>query len=319
LAAVFPLSDRISHEVLSKAFGSGWFKPARTTSTRDPSEWIRADQADVVLVAPPEGITQALQRGNARIQLLIDAKNVVRAQQIEGYLTAILQTTALDFIPVAAAPQGGVVFETRVLYNPELITSYFMVPGVMSMILCVITVIMTSMAIAREREVGTFEMLIAAPISIREILLGKTVPYIALGMLDAPVIILFATAVFGVPLRGSLLLLLLLTFVFVCTTVAVGTLISTISKTQQQAMLGGFIFLLPAVLFSGLMFPVENMPIYMRVFGYCNPLYYYNSAVRNIMLKGGDPSAVLVNVLILAAFAAGLIWISAKRFRLTLG
>lgn len=194
-----------------------------------------------------------------------------------------------------------------------------MVPGVMSLLLCLLTIVMTSMSITREKELGTFETLIAAPISTTEIILGKTIPYVILGTLDGVLILTFAMVVFHIPQKGPFLILFFSMFVFICTTVAIGTFISTISKTQQQAMLGGFLFLFPAIQFSGLMFPIENMPIYMKVFARLDPLSYFIVLQRNIMLKGGDFWIVTYNISAMALIGAAAVAVSFLRFKKKLG
>ncbi|MNT49253.1 Inner membrane transport permease YbhR [compost metagenome] len=151
-----------------------------------------------------------------------------------------------------------------------------------------------------------------------QIIIGKTLPFVALGMSNIPLILMVAIFIFDVPLRGSLLLFLLGSLVFVCCTVSLGLLISGISQNQQQAMLGGFLFLFPAMLLSGLVFPVENMPWALRIFAYLNPLTYFIELLRNIMLKGGDLRLVFLNIVILAAMTVVIIYLSWKRFKTTL-
>jgi ABC-2 type transport system permease protein len=205
-----------------------------------------------------------------------------------------------------------------VLYNPTLETSYFMVPGVMCILLCMTSLILTSMSITREKEQGTFEMLISAPVTASEVVYGKTIPYVVLGMATVPLILAVAVFGFSVPMRGSLLLLLLASFAFVCTAVAIGTLISTFARNQQQSMLGGFLFLFPAILLSGLMFPLENMPLIMKWVSYADPLSHFLSLLRNILLKGGEPGFITLHVAVLVVMAVVSVFVSFKRFHTTL-
>lgn len=313
IAAVFPPKDTITREVFDRAISSGWFIPANVKG-EDPFQWVQANQADAVLVAPAEGVTNALNRGVGQLQLLVDATNVIRAQAVENYIHAIVnQVTRIE-----TGNSPPLSLDVRILYNPSMQSAVFMVPGVMSLILCVITILLTSMSMAREKEMGTFEMIISTPVKTWEILLGKTVPFILLGMADIPLILGLAVFVFKVPMVGSLWALGLAGFVFVCTTVSIGTLISTFADNQQQAMMGGFIFLFVATLLSGLMFPLENMPIPMRALTYINPLAYFITLLRNIMLKGGDASVIWSNLAALTLMAAISIWIAFKRFKPTL-
>jgi ABC-2 type transport system permease protein len=308
--------DTMLDHVYQHALASGWFLPAHPDRP-EPFDQIQADETDAVLVPPPEGLTQSVIRGQGQLQLVINASNVIRAQGVENYIKAITASVvAADLkLPPAEAP---IQFDLRILYNPSMRTAVFMVPGVMSMLVCMITILLTSMSISREKETGTFEMLIAAPVKTYEVILGKTVPYVVLGMSNIPLILAVAVLVFGVPMRGSLLVLAVAAFFFVCTTVAIGTLISTTARTQQQSMMGGFLFLFPAIQLSGMMFPLENMPYFMKLVAYLNPLTYFLELLRNIMLKGGEWSVILSHLLYLAVFGSIVTWISFRRFRTTL-
>ncbi|MCB4756551.1 MAG: ABC transporter permease [Elusimicrobia bacterium] len=316
LGAFFLPHDILARRIMEHSLSSRWFLPARGPF-QDPIEAIRSGRAEAILIAPPEGLTAAVERGRGRLQILIDATNAVRARSIENYLQTIINQTlqGLSKRP-AAAPL--LTFDVRVLYNPSMKTSIFLVPGVMVMILCLLTIILTSMAMAREKELGTFETLISAPVRNWEILLGKTLPYFLLGMADVPLIMGAGMILFGVPMRGELWELFLSAALFIATTVSVGILISTIAKNQQQAMMGGFMFLFPAMLLSGIMFPLENMPELFRWVTYANPLKYFVESLRNIMLKGGDPMVVWRNIGAMGLLAGFSIWASFKRFTQTL-
>ena len=280
----------------------------------DPYALIQSGKADAVLVAPSGGFTKAMGRGKARLQFLVDASNASKARIIEAYAVSIIKQFAARGSPAG----GGVSLDVRLLYNPSMKSSIFLVPGVMCMILCLLTIILTSMSMAKEKEIGTFEMIISAPLGIGEILLGKTIPYILLGIADTFIILAAGMVLFSVPMRGPLLMLAVSAFVFVVATVGIGTLISTISKTQQQAMMGGFLFLFPAVLMSGIMFPVENMPSAIIWVAYLDPLKYFVTLMRNIMLKGGDFQVFISNISVLTAMAVFAAVLSYKRFKQTL-
>jgi ABC-2 type transport system permease protein len=206
----------------------------------------------------------------------------------------------------------------RVLYNPSLETSIFMVPGVMCTLMVMTTMMLAMAAIVREKEMGTFETLISAPVSSAEVIYGKTIPYVVLGMCNLPLVLSIAVFVFRVPMRGSLLVLCIAAFAFVCTCVAMGTLISTFCKNQQQSGLASFLFMFPAMMFSGLMFPLENMPSGIRWMAYLDPLAHYLGLLRNIMLKGGGARYVATHVAVLALMAVVCTMISFRRFHTTL-
>jgi ABC-2 type transport system permease protein len=310
--------DPILEHIIQRALASGWFIKADTKSDYNgsPDDAITDGVAEVVLAAPPEGVTDSLVDGKGKIQALIDSSNLLRAKAVENYLKAITQAEVTDYSKEKSEPRFKV--ESRILFNPTMNSSFFLVPGVLAMLITIVTVQLTSMALAKEKESGTFENLISAPISIKEILIGKTFPYFAIGCLDVPLVAAFAFIGFGVPMRGSYLELALASIFFVASTVSIGVLISTISKNQQQAMLGGFLFMFPANILSGVMFPIENMPGVLRILGYLNPVYYYLKIIRNIMLKGGDTGFLWINLGILALIAIFAMTLAYKRFKLTL-
>lgn len=321
LGTIYNPNDTILRRIEERSFSSKWFIPAigRGTSNdanADPLEQIRSGRADVVLISPPGGLTKAIERGERNVQLLIDASNVIRAQSIERYMQSIINEVLRDEFQLTVT--SPVFFDVRILYNPSLESAIFMVPGTLAMILCIVTILLTSMSIAREKEMGTFEMIISAPVKTWEVLLGKTIPFIIIGMINAASIFMFAILVFKVPMKGFYWHLAIATFSFIVTTVSIGTLISTFAKNQQQAMMGGFIFLLLSNLLAGIMFPIDNMPVFMKVAAYMNPMTYFVRLVRNIMLKGGSPELIWTYIGILALMAVLTAIVSYKRFHHTL-
>ncbi|HEX7673004.1 MAG TPA: ABC transporter permease [Bdellovibrio sp.] len=309
LSVVGSPSDSMLQTIYRECLASGWFISAKV-STNDPFEQVQKDEADAVMVAPPGGLDKALGRNEGQLQLLVNAINVTRGQSIERYFMLVTQSQVSTHSPIS--------LDLRVLYNPALRSEFFLIPGVMSMLVCLITILLTSMSITKEKEVGTFETLISAPILPEEVLLGKTIPYVLLGMSNIPLIMGVAIFIFDLPLRGSIAWFFISSLVFVMCTVGIGTMISTLARNQQQAMMGGFIFLFPAMLLSGLVFPIENMPWGLRVFSYLNPLTYFIEILRNITLKGGDMRLLLFDTLILLAMAVIAIFISWRRFKTTL-
>jgi ABC-2 type transport system permease protein len=310
-------NDTVLQHVYERAVASKWFLPSAEGRNADPFELLRAGKIDVALIPPPGGLTRALGRGTADLQLLVNATNVIQAQSVDGYLRNITTRVVEDDLKIEP-PEPPIRFDTRVLYNPTLETSYFMVPGVMAMLMIITSLILTSMSITREKELGTFEMLISAPVSVSEVILGKTLPYVALGMAAVPLILAVAVFGFGVPVRGSLLVLTIAALAFVCTAVAIGTLISTFAQNQQQSMLGGFLFLFPAILLSGLMFPIENMPDVLKWMSDLNPVTHFLALLRNILLKGGELDFVLQRIGVLVLMAVVSVFVSFKRFHTTL-
>jgi ABC-2 type transport system permease protein len=333
LAMVAAPSDRLAWQLAERAWGSGYFIPARSGGV-GAFELLRSGRADAVLVAPPGGLARARERGDGRLQLLLDASNAVRARSVENYLTAIAAQLSAEQgggarvgVPMAPdTPQPGLApaaapafsLETRVHFNPALRSALFMVPGVMVMVLCEMTIIVGAMALARERELGTLETLLVAPITRSELLAGKTLPFVIQACLEVPLIMTAALLLFRVPIRGPLWMLALGSLVFAVVTTSVGILISTLARTQQQAMMGGFLFLFPAIQMSGMMFPVENMPWLVRWVAYLDPLRYFVEILRNVMLKGGDAGVFWANLAVLSGLGVLVAGLALRRFRQTL-
>lgn len=309
-------SDTVAQRLEGDFYSSGWFKPVVFGAAEDPFELIDSGRADAVLIAPAEGLARSAARGDGRMQLLVDASNATKARAVESYAKKI--TSARSEKEYGAGGALPVRLDVRVLYNPAMESALFLVPGVMAMVVCLVTILMTAMSLTREREIGTFETIVSAPLSDGEILLGKTVPYALLGLVVTCLTLLAAYFMFGVPVRGPLWQLGLAAVVFVITTVSIGTSISTIAKNQQQAMLGGFMFLFPAILMSGIMYPVENMPPGIIAAAYLDPLMYFLRLLRSIMLKGGDAHVFWTNLGALALMAFGAATLAYNRFKQTL-
>jgi ABC-2 type transport system permease protein len=303
-------SDQLSWEVAHRAESSGFFNllPA---PAGDPFEAVRSGKIDVALVAPPGGLDKAAGRGPAKLQVLIDASNSTRAQGVSGYLDNITQTIVAERF-ARPADQTHLDLQPRVLYNPSLNTTRFMVPGVLALLLTLVTLTLTSNSITREKERGTFEMLISAPVGKGTLILGKSVPFIIMGLMDLPLVLAVACWGFNVPLMGHLWQLFVASTAFILCTVALGILLSSMAQNQQQAMLGSFLMVYPIQMLSGIIYPIENMPKALYWTTYFNPLRYFAILIRNIMLKGGDPGLFWPNVgslLILATFLLSLAWV----------
>jgi ABC-2 type transport system permease protein len=306
--------DAFSRRLADRFYASGWFIKVSPEGA-DPFDWVRSGKAEAVLVAPPEGADKAMARGQASYQLLVDSLNSVRARGVESYAQAVLaeHLRAEHLSPDAPAFR----FSTRVLYNPTGDTAIFMIPGTLCLMLTLVTIILTSMSMAGERERGTLETLLAAPVAPWEVLVGKTVPFVILGMVDLPLVLMVAFAL-GVPIRGPLWLIGLSALIFVSTTVSVGFLVSSYARNQQQAMLAGFLFVFPSIQLSGVIFPIENMPRFLAWIAWFNPLRYFVIVIRHLLLKGGDLGAVLPNLAAMAALGAIALFWAGHRFRQTL-
>jgi ABC-2 type transport system permease protein len=314
LAVASRPDDAFTRRLADRFYASGWFVPV-DPGPGDPFDWVRSGKAEAVLVSPPEGGDKALGRGHAPYQLLIDSLNAMRARGIEAYARSILAQALVDQGYTRGKPDFA--FSVRTLYNPEGNTSIYMIPGTLCLMLGLTTMILTNMSMAREREMGTLETLLAAPVAPWEVLLGKTLPFVILGMADLPLVLIVAKLM-GVPIRGPLWEIVLSTLVFVCTTVSGGFLVSSYMKNQQQAMLGGFLFMFPSIQLSGVIFPVDNMPRAIAWMAYLNPLRYFVDVIRHLMLKGGDFGAVLPDLAIMAGLGTIAMFWAVRRFRQTL-
>ena len=282
---------------------------------------LDAGRAQIALHIPLD-FAKSLRRGRtARIALYVDGSDSMSATVAAGYMSGLLQQYGAE-IRLRQLKRAGIHLEApgveavpRVWFNPELRSVNFMVPGVFGLIILVITSVWTSQSVVRERELGTLEQLIVTPVRSLEIMLGKSFPYGVVALLDAGVIVVLARVWFGVPLRGSLVLLFAMAGVFILTSLGVGLLISTVSRTQQQALLGAFFTIIPSVLFSGFMFPIANMPWVIQKLTYLIPFRYFLEMARGIFLKGIGLEVLWPQALALTAFGLALFAGGALAFR----
>jgi ABC-2 type transport system permease protein len=262
----------------------------------------------------------------ARVQLLVDGSESQSATIGASYASMILSGYAqrimlerlerlkpFEIRPVSVKP------EVRIWYNPELKSRNFMVPGVLGLILMVMTMMLTAMAVVREKEAGTMEQLIVTPIRPLELITGKLLPFLIIGMIDVCLVLAVATFLFRVPVRGSVFLLFGMSLVFMLTTLGLGLFISTISRTQQQAMMTTVFFMMPMMLLSGFVFPIENMPKFFQAITFVVPMRYFFVIIRGIFLKGVGIPELWDQGMALLAFGAAILILSVLRFRKKLG
>jgi len=214
---------------------------------------------------------------------------------------------------------GGVELVPRILYNPRLKTAVYLVPGILAMLLVVVTTIVTAMGLSREREMGTMEQVLVTPIRPFVLLAGKMTPFVVIGLLDVLLALTAMSWIFAVPLRGPFLVLLLGSLLYLCSTLGVGLLVSTVSATQQQSFLGGFLFVLPAALLSGIMTPIRAMPDWLQLATWLNPLRFYAELMRGVLLRGGGFADSWVQLLVLAVYGSLILGLATARFRTQVG
>jgi ABC-2 type transport system permease protein len=269
---------------------------------------------------PADFATRISQGQQVDLGIAIDAANSNSATIVAGYLAGVVARFNADLIAersaaVSPVRVGTVNNQVRVWYNPDLESRNFNVPAIVVQILVVVTLLLNSMAIVKEKEFGTMEQLVVTPIKSGELILGKALPYAFIGMVDICIICALAVFYFNVPLLGSLTLLFTTSLLFMMSTLAVGLLISTVSKTQQQAMMTAFFFMMPAILLSGFAFPLENMPEPIQYLTYLNPLRYFVVIIRAIFLKGVKAHQLVDQIVPLAAIGLGLLVMASFWFR----
>jgi len=250
------------------------------------------------------------------LQVILDGTDANSATIIQSYVSLVVGKFSENLFSeiVARIPGGMIIPQPRVWYNPELKSSVYMVPGVVCLILLLTTLVLTSMAVTKERELGTLEQLIVSPIKPWELIIGKTIPFIIIGLCDVVLVILAGKIFFAVPIRG-VAFLFAVAFLFILTTLSLGLFISTISRTQQQAMMTAFFFIIPAMLLSGIFSPIESMPRAIQYLTLLNPLRHFSRAVRGILLKGNDITILWPQVLALFLFGTVALILSSLRFK----
>jgi ABC-2 type transport system permease protein len=307
-------NTRESRDLVSAIVASGYFDV--TGRSQAPADLVRAlDHGDAVLgLEIPRGYAQAwLGDGGAPIQVLIDGTNSNTAAVAQGYITRIIEGRAAGRALAGAALP--VDLRERAWYNPELSSRNYNVPAVVGTLIMLVCLLLTSLAIVREREIGTLEQLKVSPLTAGELIVGKTLPFGIIGMGDLVLVTTVAVLWFGVPLRGSLLLLFLASVSFVMAGLGMGLLISTVSKTQQEAFMGTFLVFMPVLLLSGFMFPVSSMPGIFQDLTILNPVRHYIEIVRAIFLKGTGLDVLWPQFLALLLLGTALLTLATLRFR----
>ncbi len=286
---------------------------------------IQGGQAKVGIIIPPDYSTKIAAGKSAQVQVLIDGSDPTIASAVLSAATLAGQALGTSIrseqLALKGASLGGeapVDVRTRVLYNPDLLGSYDIVPGLIALILFQTTTSLTALSIVRERERGTIEQLIVTPIRNWELVLAKIIPYILVSFANTILILLIGTLWFKVPIRGSLTLLFLLTGLYLLPNLGLGLFISTIAKTQQQAQLMTMPIMLPSFMLSGFIFPISSLPAVLQAVGYMLPLTYFIFILRSLVVKGAGLDLLIPQTLILAAFAIGLLGLAAWRFRKSL-
>jgi len=308
--------DNVTQEITNKILSSGYFLLDKNLSSIDEiEENFREGNIKEVIVFEPDFANKLERNRTANIQILADASDANTANLIVNYTSGII----FDYIqkenknvqyPMQIVP------EVRMVFNEGLKGVYMFVPGTMALILMLISAMMTSISIAREKELGTMEILLVSPLKPLQIIAGKVIPYVALSFINAVMIILMGYFVFDLPVQGSTVLLLAESLLFIILALSIGIFISTATSKQQVAMfISMFALMLPTILLSGFIFPIENMPEVLQWFSYIIPPKYFIIIIKNIMLKGVGFSYVWKETLILIGMTMFFILLSVKKFK----
>lgn len=315
LAVDMGANDIMMEKIYNHAIGSGWFVRIPETD-QDAVAALQSGRADVAIIAPSGGLSRAVVRGHGELQVLIDSMNILKAQSIEAYLQGIVMRVAQDMGYVDA--KLPIAFDLRILFNPQLDTKWFMVPSMIAILVFIALLVMITISIAKEKETGTIETLISAPVSKYDIIAGKVLPYIAVAFAVMVSIVVVGLIAFGIPFVGNGLMFVLGFVAFCVPGAGIAVLLSNYTKNQQQALLGIVIVAFLSLMLSGALVPTENMPTLLQYISYINPLSHYSYMVRSIMLKGPDWSYFAQHSLVMILVGI-LIWVTAiKRFKTTL-
>lgn len=311
--------DEVTREITNKILSSGYFLLNNNLNTdKNIEEIFKEGKVKEVIIFESDFAKKLISNRSAAIQLIADASDANTANLIVNYTQAII----FDYIKKKNAGIQyplQIIPEVRMLYNEELKGVYMFVPGAMALILMLISAMMTSISIAREKELGTMEVLLVSPLRPAQIVLGKVTPYVVLSFINAVTIILLGYFVFEVPVKGSIVLLLAESMLFILLALSIGIFISTVIKSQQMAMfISMFALMMPTILLSGFIFPIENMPEILQWFSYIIPPRWFIIIIKNIMLKGTGFLYVWKETLILSGMIIFFIALSIKKFKIRL-
>lgn len=317
-----------SRELRASFEGSRYFTLTETPHSQAEVQDLMDHSRVHIVITVPTGFGADLQRARqTQVQILVDGTDSNTASILAGYAGEVIGTFSAGRLiavqnqkrmagggALARIEAPSVNLEQRVWFNPELKSRNYFIPGILANILTLITLMLTAMAIVREREIGTMEQLMVTPIRPIELMLGKTLPFAIVGLLDFGMIIVLAKLVFHMPFRGNLVFLFGAAILFLFTTLGIGIFISTISRTQQQAIMSTFFFFQPAFMLSGFAFPIRNMPEPVQYLTLLNPIRYFIEICRGVFLKGNGMEVLWPQMLALAGFGIAILFFSANRF-----
>lgn len=311
--------DEASQKLISRIEASRYFEVSKSAADHNQiEESFKEGKVKLALIFPQNFYSDLMHQNKAQIQIITDATDPNTANTLANYVTAIIQDYQSDINQNASLPYR-IIPETKMLYNPQLKSVHGFVPGVMALVLMLVCVMMTAVSIVREKEMGTMEILLVSPFKPLLVILSKAVPYLILSLINVASILCLSVFVLDLPVNGSLLLLFAESTLFIITCLTIGIFISVRTASQQVAMLISLMgMMLPTILFSGFMFPIENMPKVLQVITNIVPAKWYYIIVKSIMIKGLGFSAIWKETLILAGMTLFLLIVSLKNFKIRL-
>jgi len=302
-----------SRELINVITASGYFDVAgRSMDINDAVKALDHEEALVGVVIPADFVENLHSTEGAAVQLLLDGSQSNSATVAQGYIERIVQDYASHY---SAKVDLAIELRERAWFNPDLASKNYNVPAVSGAIIFLICLLLTSLAVVREREIGTLEQLMVSPLSSFELIAGKTIPFALIGLVDVMIVTIAALFWFQVPFVGNYGLLFLSSLLFIISSLAIGLLISTVSKTQQEAFMSSFLVFMPTILLSGLMFPISSMPIAFQWLTLLNPMRHYLDIVRGIFLKGSGVIPLWPQYAALLIIGLAILAVASGRFR----
>ena len=319
--AVYDLDKTFdSRELVRRFESSGYFSIRHFADSPDEIQDLLDRGRVITVMQINPGFSSDIKRGRqTEVQILVDGTDSNTATVAMDYANRIIMQYAKELNRTIPPLSGGLDLRSRAWYNPDLRSRNYNIPGVMAIVIMLICLLLTSMAVVREREIGTMEQLMVTPLKPIELILGKTIPFAIIGFFDVFLVTVVGVSWFNIPIKGPLHLIPLCTAIYLLSVLGIGLFISTISRTQQQAMMATFLFYIPAVLLSGFMFPIENMPEIIQYATYLNPLRYFLVIIRGIFLKGNGIYILWPQIVSLFILGIFVITISSLRFRKRIG
>jgi len=305
-----------SRRLVDRFTSSAYFRVTANVDSQEQFDpLLQSGRARVALTIPAGFEAERSAGRPGRVQLVADG-----ADAMSGTIGLAYAATVLQDASVAAGTVPLVSLRPTVLYNPDLVSRNYMVPGILGLIIMIMTMMLAAMAVVRESELGTMEQLLVTPLTPGQLIVGKLIPYALVGLVEVFTVLPVVLFWFRVPLRGSFLTLLLLTLPYMLCTLGLGLFISTLAQTQQQAMmLSAFVFILPQMLLSGFAFPIQNMPAFFQALTYLVPLRYYLVILRGVFLKGVGLAVLWPQALALVVMGVAILGLARLRFRRRLG